>query len=145
MVLLILILVLSSYRNLTAIVAIDQLPVVPETLLLRILGRDKTQWQAIKEAIALPMDAPQRLRMLRLVASWKVRMDMGELEGFIQQEDIMAFSAAFLALEQATKLEQSKTIALRMLGKQLDLETIAEVTGLTIEQIQQLQSQAATN
>jgi predicted transposase YdaD len=57
----------------------------------------------------------------------------------------MAFSAAFLALEQATKLEQSKTIALRMLGKQLDLETIAEVTGLTIEQIKQLQSQAATN
>jgi hypothetical protein len=56
----------------TAIVPIDQLPVVPETLLLRILGRDKTQWQAIKEAIALPMDAPQRLRMLRLVASWKV-------------------------------------------------------------------------
>jgi hypothetical protein len=85
------------------------------------------------------------LRMLRLVGNWKVRMDMGELEGFIQKEDIMAFSEAFLALEQATKLEQSKTIALRMLGKQLDLETIAEVTGLPIAQIQELQSQTATN
>jgi hypothetical protein len=129
----------------TAIVVIDQLPVLSETLLLRVLGRDDTQRRAIEEAIALPVEAPQRLRMLRLVGSWKVSMDMGELQGFIQEEDIMAFSAAFLALEQATKLEQSKTIALKMLGKQLDLEMIAEVTGLTIAQIQQLQSQAATN
>jgi hypothetical protein len=34
---------------------------------------------------------------------------------------------------------------LNMLRKQLDLETIAEFTGLPIEQIKQLQSQAATN
>jgi hypothetical protein len=133
----------------TAIVAIDQLPVVPETLLLRVLGRGETQKQAIEEVIALPMEAPQRLRMLRLVGNWKVRMDMGELEGFIQQEEIMAFTEAFLALEQASenKGRQARNIevALNMLRKQLDLETIAEVTGLTIEQIQQLQSQAATN
>ncbi len=99
------------------------------------------------------MDAPQRLRMLRLVGNWKVRIDMGELEGFIQKEDIMAFSAAFLALEQASenkgrqegRQEKEIEVALNMLRKQLDLETIAEVTGLPIAQIQQLQSQTATN
>jgi predicted transposase YdaD len=42
---------------------------------------------------------------------------------------------------QASAIE----IALNMLRKQLDLETIAEVTGLPIEQIKQLQSQATTN
>jgi predicted transposase/invertase (TIGR01784 family) len=35
---------------------------------------------------------------------------------------------------------QKQEIALKMLGKNLPLETIAEVTGLTIEQLQQLQS-----
>jgi predicted transposase/invertase (TIGR01784 family) len=83
------------------------------------------------------------------VGSWKVRMDMGELEGFIQQEEIMAFTEAFLALEQASenkgRQEGRQEIALKMLRKQLDLETIAEFTGLPIEQIKQLQSQAATN
>jgi predicted transposase/invertase (TIGR01784 family) len=35
---------------------------------------------------------------------------------------------------------QKQEIALKMLAKNLPLETIAEVTGLTIEQLQQLQS-----
>jgi predicted transposase/invertase (TIGR01784 family) len=86
---------------------------------------------------------------LRLLGSWKVRMDMGELEGFIEREEIMAFTEAFLALEQASenkgRQEGRQEIALRMLRKQLDLETIAEFTGLTIEQIQQLQSQAVAS
>jgi hypothetical protein len=57
----------------------------------------------------------------------------------------VAFSEAFLALEQEIKVRVCKKIALKMLGKQIELETIAEVTGLTIAQIQELQSQAATS
>ncbi len=34
-----------------------------------------------------------------------------------------------------------RSIALKLLRKDLDLETIAEVTGLTIEQIQAIQSE----
>jgi predicted transposase/invertase (TIGR01784 family) len=76
-----------------------------------------------------------------------------KLAGFVWQEDIMAFSEAFLAWEQEVinrgrqkGLQEIETeMVLKMLHKQLDLETIAEVTGLPIEQIQQLQSQAATN
>jgi predicted transposase YdaD len=49
---------------------------------------------------------------------------------------------AFLALEQEIKMKESKKIALKMLDKRLEIETIAEVTGLTIAQIKQLQSQA---
>jgi hypothetical protein len=131
----------------TAIVAIDQLPVVPETLLLRVLGRDETQRAAIEEVLALPKNAPQRLRILRLVASWKVRIDMGELEGFIQREEVMTITKAFELWEQETKNiarqegQQARDIeiAINMLGKNLDLETISEVTGLTIAKVQQLQ------
>jgi predicted transposase/invertase (TIGR01784 family) len=38
--------------------------------------------------------------------------------------------------------EEREAIALNMIRKQLPLETICEVTGLTIEQVQQLQAQS---
>jgi hypothetical protein len=129
----------------TAIVAIDQLPVVPETLLLRVLGRDETQRVAIEEAIALPAESSQRWRILRLVASWKVRIDMGELEGFIQREEIMTVTKAFEVWEQETenKARQARDveIALNMLREDIPLEMIARITGLTIAQVQVLQAQ----
>ena len=37
-------------------------------------------------------------------------------------------------------LSHAESMALNMLRKKLDLETIAEVTGLTIAQLQQLQA-----
>jgi hypothetical protein len=135
----------------TAIVAIDELPETEETLWLRVLGRGETQERAIREVLALPTDHPKRSMILRLLANWKVRIDLGELVDFAEREEIMALSEAFLAWEQNTQ-EQSKQegrqegrqeerldIALNMLRRHLALETIAEVTGLTIAQLQQLQ------
>ncbi len=133
----------------TAIVAIDQLPIIPETLLLRVLGRDETQKVAIEEVIALPVESPQRWRILRLVASWKVRIDMGELEGFIQREEIMTITKAFETWEQETesKARQARDIeiALNLLREDIPLETIARTTGLTVSQLEQLQSQTKQN
>lgn len=70
----------------TAIVAIDQLPETEETLWLRILGRDATQKRAIREVLALPIDHSRRSQILRLLASWKVRIDLGEVEDFSGRE-----------------------------------------------------------
>ena len=135
----------------TAIVAIDQLPIVPETLLLRVLGRGATQKRAIEEALALPIDRPQRKIILQLVASWKIRMDIGELVDFVEQEEIMAFTEAFLAWEQETEGKGRKegrkegqkgereAIALNLLRQGFPLEAIAQATSLTIEQVQVLQ------
>ena len=143
----------------TAIVAIDQLPVVPETLLLRVLGRGATQKRAIEEALALPIDRPQRKIILQLVASWKIRMDIGELVDFVEQEEIMAFTEAFLAWEQETEGKGRKegrregrkegrkegqkgereSIALNLLRQGFPLEAIAQATSLTIDQVQVLQ------
>jgi hypothetical protein len=133
----------------TAIVAIDQLPATPETLLLRVLGRDETQKRAIEEVIALPVDAPQRERILRLVASWKVRIDMGELAEFVRREEIMTITKAFEVWEEEKRnegrQERDVEIALNLLRENISLETIARTTGLTIAQIQTLQSQAQQN
>lgn len=49
------------------------------------------------------------------------------------------------SIEQMAKEQERNAIALNMLRKQIDLETIAEVTGLSIEQLQQLQAQAQQN
>ena len=53
----------------TAIVAIHQLPVCPETLWLRLLGRGRVQEQAILELETLPASIPFRRKALELVLS----------------------------------------------------------------------------
>ena len=50
-----------------AVVVIHQLPVTPETLWLRLLGRGKVQQLAIEELRGLPDDNPFRLNALELV------------------------------------------------------------------------------
>jgi Domain of unknown function (DUF4351) len=87
----------------TAIIAIDQLPETEDTLWLRILGKGETQEQAINQVLALPADHPRRNNILRLLASWRVRIDLGELQDFAQQEPIMALPQAFLEWEQQTQ------------------------------------------
>ncbi|GAP93634.1 hypothetical protein [Leptolyngbya sp. NIES-2104] len=68
-----------------------------------------------------------------------------ELENQLQTE-LKTFEEArrmryVASWERRAKLEAKQEIALNMLRKNLDLETIAEVTGLTIAEIQALQSQ----
>ncbi|NEQ87347.1 MAG: hypothetical protein F6K26_47205, partial [Moorea sp. SIO2I5] len=59
----------------TALVAINQLPITEETLWLRILGRDKTQSQAINELLALPDGHPLRGNILEILANWRIKID----------------------------------------------------------------------
>lgn len=133
----------------SAIVAIDQLPETEETLWLRILGRDRTQERAIREVLALPENHPRRDNILRLLVNWKVRMDLGELQGFSGQEALMAFSEAFLEWERQTqersrregRQELQQEIALKMLSQGYSINAIAEITNLSIDEIQALQSQ----
>ena len=60
-----------------------------------------------------------------------------ELEQY-EQERQMPYVTS---IEQMAKAKERQAIALNMLRKSLPLETIAEVTGLTISQLQQLQLQ----
>ena len=66
----------------------------------------------------------------------------------IQPEDrdlIMQLSPLYLEQIQAAKQEDRKEIALRMLRKNMPLETIAELTELNIEQLQALRLQLQDN
>jgi hypothetical protein len=123
----------------SAIVAIDELPETGETLWLRILGRGGTQERAIRELLALPRDYPRRRMILRLLASWKVRMDMGELTDVTERGEIMALSEAFLVWEQEKEMQTKEMVALSLLRQGVAVGVIAQATGLSMEQLRQLQ------
>ncbi len=57
-----------------AIVAINQLPSVPETLWLRLLGRGTIQERAIEEVLSLPQTSPLRANVLELLTVWKINI-----------------------------------------------------------------------
>ena len=87
----------------TAIVSINRLPVTVDTLLLRLLGRGKTQQGAISQVIAFDAGDPRRSSILRLLANWKISI---EVTGQVleEQELMMALSQAYLEWEQRTEL-----------------------------------------
>ncbi|EGJ30310.1 MULTISPECIES: hypothetical protein [Moorena] len=94
----------------TALVAINQLPVTEETLWLRILGRDRTQAQAINELLALPDRHPKRRNILEILANWRIKIDkIGESEDLTEddRELIMNLSPAYLRWREET-LEQGR-------------------------------------
>ena len=59
----------------SAIVVIHQLPVIPETMWLRILGKGRVQRQAIDELEALPEDNPNRSATLKLLFNLREHLE----------------------------------------------------------------------
>lgn len=128
---------------------IDQLPETEETLWLRVLGRDHTQERAIREVLALPSTHPRRNNILRLLASWKVKIDVGEVEDFAGQEALMALSEAFLEWEQATQqraqaqgaVQEARSLVLRLLTRrvgELPDSARSQIEALPIDQLESL-------
>jgi predicted transposase/invertase (TIGR01784 family) len=72
-------------------------------------------------------------------------MDMTELTEYFSQEETMALTDVLIERDKQIKLEGAQaaraTIARTMLQKQMSIADIAEITGLSIEQVQQLQTQ----
>lgn len=87
----------------TILVSINELPVSRDTLSLRLLGRGATQQQAIVDVLSLPLKDTQRQQILRILANWKVTIELSrELEPD-DQEVLMALSQPFLEWEEATE------------------------------------------
>lgn len=132
----------------TGIVVIHQLPQTPETLWFRLLGKDGVQKRAIEEVAKLPQGHPYRQNTLELLVNLKVTL---EARTNIQPEDrelIMQLSPLYLEQLQAAKQEgeqqgkrqKQQEIALKMLREDISVETIARITELSLEQIQQLRA-----
>ena len=139
----------QGYR--TAIVAIDQLPTTPETLWLRILGRDRTQQQAIQELLALPATDPLRSRVLQLLVNWRITLELRQdLE--LEERSLMAtLSQAYLEWEQQTRqqgIEQGceqgeKRIILRLLTRRFG--EVPDSLRSQIDTLTQLQLEALSD
>ncbi len=74
----------------TSLIAINQLPVTPDTLWLRMLGRGTILEQAVNEFLAFPEDYPLRNRVVKLVGNW-----CAETEG---EEELAEEDKEFLRL-----------------------------------------------
>ncbi len=129
----------------TTIIVINQLPKTPETLWLRLLGKGKVQGEAISELLALPKNEPLRSTALQLLANWKIALDYS---GIDEQGDLsMQLTQAYLEWEQKTKRQgreegreaKQREIAIKLLQLGLSIELVVEATGLSLEQVQQLQ------
>ena len=89
----------------TAIVAINQLPTTPDTLWLRILGKGKTQQQAIDEIIALPETNSLRTNILELVSTWRVNLQTKQDLTEEDRELIMNLTPAYVQWREETLRE----------------------------------------
>jgi hypothetical protein len=114
----------------TAIVSINRLPVNADTLWLRLLGRGKTQQDAIAQVIAFDGGDPNRSSILRLLANWKISIEItGQVSE--EQELMMALSQAYLEWEQQTEqrgraegeqhgaLKEAQSLILRLLTRRI--------------------------
>jgi Domain of unknown function (DUF4351) len=128
----------------SVIISINRLPVNPDTLWLRLLGRGKTQQQAINEVIAFDDRDPRRSSILKLLANWKISIEItGQVSE--EQELMMALSQAYLEWEQQTEqrglekgLQQGaaqgeQSLILRQLTRR-----IGELSPAMLQQIQSL-------
>jgi hypothetical protein len=124
----------------TILVAVHQLPVVPETLWLRVLGRGTVQGQAVQEVLALPETSPERSQVLRLVKNWQIRVQQNQEPE--EAEMAVQLSQAYLEWERVTRNEAKLEAVPALLERGLSVEEIAKILGLTVEQVQSSTTQS---
>jgi antitoxin component of RelBE/YafQ-DinJ toxin-antitoxin module len=127
------------------IVVIDRLPDSPETLWLKMLGDKESARKAFGEIERLSPERREKNDIIKTSLKYCVYLKGLPTESLTQEEqDFMRtmeeVDAWYEAEINQAKFNEKQTIALKMLRKNISLDTIAEVTGLTIEQIQQLRS-----
>jgi hypothetical protein len=109
---------------------VDRLIATPDTLWLRLLGKGLIQKQAVDEVIALPKQDSKRSKILKLLYSWKISMEVGREIDTEDREVIMNLSQAYLEWEQQTQrlgIEQGVEQERRQLLENLFLARFGEV------------------
>ncbi|MEQ9622513.1 hypothetical protein [Coleofasciculus chthonoplastes] len=113
----------------TALVAINQLPVSQDTLWLRVLGKRRTQQQAIEELLELPQESPLRRNILEILANWRINVGRSERLSNADRELIMNLSPAYLKWREEAVLEgrQEGRLEGRQEGQRLMVENFLRV------------------
>ncbi len=88
-----------------AIVAINQLPITEDTLWLRVLGKGKTQTQAVEELVKISKENDRRNYLLEILASWRKNIEVKDHVSNEERELIMSLSPAYLQQREEWRQE----------------------------------------
>jgi antitoxin component of RelBE/YafQ-DinJ toxin-antitoxin module len=136
------------------IVVINRLPDGEDTLWLKMLGDKDSARQAFGEIEQLSSTRREKNDIIRMSLKYCVYLRGLPTESLTEEEQEFMrtmeqvdawFDAEIAEAEQKAKQENQREIALKMLRKNMPLETIAELTELSIEQLQTLRAQPANN
>ncbi|MBD2294208.1 hypothetical protein H6G06_12065 [Anabaena sphaerica FACHB-251] len=96
---------LPKYQK-AAIVAINQLPMTEDTLWLRVLGKGRTQNEAISEVVELSKENDKWDRLMEIFASWRKNLELNsDVNDEEVKELIMSLSPAYLKQREEWKQE----------------------------------------
>ena len=71
--------------------------------LLRLLGKGRTQEDAIADLLMMPKSDPKRGLALDLLVSWRINMEVTEQVELEERRIIMAFSPVYVVWEKQIK------------------------------------------
>ena len=112
---------LPKYQK-AAIVVINQLPVIEDTLWLRAMGKGKTQTEAISKVVELSRENDKLNKLVEIFASWQKNL---ELNSDVNDEEIreliMSLSPAYLKQREEWKQEGQQD------GQRLMVESLLAV------------------
>ncbi len=129
--------------------AIDELPQTEETLWIRILGRAKTQRQAILELLGLPEEDARRSSVLQLLVVWKVTIEGSGAINNEEQALMATLSQAYLEWERQTEARgmqqgaerEARSLVLRLLNRRIGAlpESVrSRINALSLHQLESL-------
>jgi hypothetical protein len=136
------------------IVVIDRLPEGEDTLWLKMLGSKDSARRAFGEIEQLSPNRREKNDIIRTSLKYCVYLRGLPTESLTEEEqDFMRtmeqvdawFDAEITEAAQKAKERKQQEIALKMLRKNMPLETIIELTELSMEQLKSLQSQLESN
>jgi hypothetical protein len=87
----------------TTIIAVEELATTPETLWLRLMGKGRTQDDAIADLLMLPESDTKRSNALNLLVSWRINIELTEQVEQEERRILMALSQVYLEWEKQTK------------------------------------------
>ncbi len=125
----------------TAIVVLHQLPAIPPTLWLRILGRGRIQKQAIDELEALPTSNPIRSITLELLYNLQQNLELSTEQDQEDQELVMRLKPLYQENKEKAVKEGEANLIIRQLKRkisQISSKLENEVRELSIEQLENL-------
>jgi hypothetical protein len=125
----------------TQIIVIHQLPRLPETLWLRVLGRDRVQKEAIDELEALSENNPFRQRALELLYTLQNNLKSKQDIESEDRELIMRLEPLYQQEREQRDREIKQEIAANLLSMGMEIEQIAQATGLSPEEVTKLINQ----